>query len=105
MKLARLGDVGQEVPVLITDQATFDLRPVVGDLGGEQLAPASLQAIADAAASGSLPELAGAADLRVGSPIARPSSILCIGQNYAEHAAEYWAVTTESPMMFFTACN
>ena len=105
MKLARLGDVGQEIPALITDQATFDLRPVVDDLGGEHLSPASLQAIADAAASGSLSELAGADDLRIGSPISRPSSILCIGQNYAAHAAESGAEPPDVPILFFKAAN
>ena len=105
MKLARLGDPGHEVPALITDDATFDLRTVVPDLGGEHLAAATLQAIREAAAAGSLPELPGAADLRVGSPITRPGSILCIGQNYAAHAAESGAEPPEVPILFFKAAN
>ena len=105
MKLARLGDPGNEVPVLITDDATFDLRTVVPDLGGEHLSAATLQAIREAVTAGSLPELPGAADLRIGSPISQPGSILCIGQNYAAHAAESGAEPPEVPILFFKAAN
>ncbi len=105
MKLARLGDVGQEIPVLLTDQAALDLRPVISDLTGAHLSPASLQAVADAAAAGTLPEVPNAGDLRIGPPVARPSSILCIGQNYAAHAAESGAEPPEVPILFFKAAN
>ena len=105
MKLARLGDLGHEVPALITDTGTFDLRTVVPDLEGEHLSAGNLQAIREAASAGSLPELPGAADLRVGSPVARPGSILCIGQNYAAHAAESGAEPPEVPILFFKAAN
>ena len=40
-------------------------------------------------------------DLRVGAPIARPAAIICIGQNYAAHAAESGAPPPESPIVFF----
>lgn len=105
MKLARLGDPGNEIPALITDQGTFDLRTVVPDLGGEHLSAGTLQAVREAVAAGSLPELPGAADLRIGSPISRPGSILCIGQNYAAHAAESGAEPPEVPILFFKAAN
>ena len=38
--------------------------------------------------TGDLPELSGADGLRVGAPIARPGAVICIGMNYAAHAAE-----------------
>jgi 2,4-didehydro-3-deoxy-L-rhamnonate hydrolase len=52
-------------------------------------------------AEGRLQRLDGAEDLRVGAPIARPGAILCIGQNYAAHAAESGSLPPEHPILFF----
>lgn len=105
MKLARLGEPGRETPVLVADDAYFDLSSVVDDLGGDALSPQSLARIADAAAAGILPELPGAAALRIGSPVARPSAVLCIGLNYAAHAAESQAAEPSSPVLFLKTPN
>ncbi len=106
MKFARLGAPGQEIPVLIDESGTaFDLRSVVPDITGEHLGPDSLAKIQQAAGDGALPALDGSADLRTGSPIARAGSILCIGQNYAAHAAESGAEPPEVPILFFKAAN
>ncbi|UFU03300.1 fumarylacetoacetate hydrolase family protein [Ruania suaedae] len=106
MKLARLGAPGQEVPVLLDESGTaFDLRSVVPDLTGEHLGPDSLERIQQAANDGALPVLEGAGELRTGSPLARAGSILCIGQNYAAHAAESGAEPPEMPILFFKAAN
>ena len=40
-----------------------------------------------------------------GAPIARPGAVLCIGQNYAAHAAESGAAPPEDPIMFFKHPN
>jgi 2-keto-4-pentenoate hydratase/2-oxohepta-3-ene-1,7-dioic acid hydratase in catechol pathway len=58
-----------------------------------------------AADAGSLPELAGAAGLRVGSPIARPGAVLCIGLNYAAHAAESGVAPPANPVLFLKTPN
>ncbi|QOR71122.1 fumarylacetoacetate hydrolase family protein [Ruania alkalisoli] len=106
MKLARLGAPGEEIPVLIDESGTaFDLRSVVPDITGEHLGPDSLAKIRQAAGGSTLPVLEGSADLRVGSSIARAGSILCIGQNYAAHAAESGAEPPEVPILFFKAAN
>ncbi len=105
MKLARLGAPGAEVPVAIDGDRTFDLRPVVADLDRDALRTESLEAIRSALATGALPELPGAASLRVGSPLARPGSIVCIGQNYAAHARESGAEPPAQPILFFKASN
>ena len=47
-----------------------------------------------------LPELAEAASLRIGAPIARPSAVYCIGMNYAAHAAESGSAPPEQLVMF-----
>ena len=105
MKLARLGPVGAEIPALVTDTATFDLRGVTPDIDAAFLARGGLDAVRSAADAGSLPELSDAAGLRTGSPIARPGSVLCIGMNYAAHAAESGAAPPENPVLFLKTPN
>ncbi len=105
MKLARLGAIGAEVPVAIDGDRTFDLRPVVADLDRDALRTESIEAIRSALAAGTLPELPDAESLRVGSPVARPGSIVCIGQNYAAHARESGAEPPAQPILFFKASN
>src|SRR6185295_9762738 len=43
--------------------------------------------------------------LRVGSPLARPSAVICIGMNYAAHAAESGAQPPEQPVLFLKTPN
>lgn len=105
MKLARLGPVGHEIPVLIDGDSHLDLRGVVTDLDGAHLASAVLEQIATARDAGTLPVLEGAAELRVGAPIARPGAILCIGMNYAAHAAESGSAPPEIPILFLKTTN
>jgi 2-keto-4-pentenoate hydratase/2-oxohepta-3-ene-1,7-dioic acid hydratase in catechol pathway len=42
---------------------------------------------------------------RIGSPLARPGAILCIGQNYAAHAAESGNPPPTVPILFYKASN
>ncbi|MHA0110710.1 ureidoglycolate lyase, partial [Klebsiella pneumoniae] len=86
MKLGRIGPIGAEVPVALHEGGYRDLRPLVSDLAGDALSPEGLRRIASELDA--LPVVAGAAGLRRGAPIARPGAIICIGMNYAAHAAE-----------------
>ena len=103
MKLARLGEVGRETPVLIDGERFLDLSGVVADIDADALSPAGLARIA--ASVDSLPELADAASLRVGAPVVRPSAIICVGLNYAAHAAESGAQPPASPVIFLKTPN
>jgi 2,4-diketo-3-deoxy-L-fuconate hydrolase len=105
MKLARLGPMGREIPVLIEGDRHFDLRGVVTDLDAAHLASAVLEEIRAARDAGTLPLLDGAGDLRVGAPIARPGAILCIGMNYAAHAAESGSAPPDIPILFLKTTN
>ena len=105
MKLARLGDRGHEKPVLITDDAVYDLSDIIPDLDPQSLADGAIDRIRSAADAGTLPELPGAAAARVGSPIGRPGAVLCIGLNYAAHAAESGATPPSSPVLFLKTPN
>src|SRR5215207_9884968 len=92
MQFARIGAPGAEVPVVLNDGKFYSLAPVTADIDSGFWEAGGPERAAAAFASGDLPEL----DLpeqdqdaaRIGSPIARPSSVICIGMNYAAHAAE-----------------
>ncbi|MBI5161519.1 MAG: fumarylacetoacetate hydrolase family protein [Micrococcales bacterium] len=105
MRLARLGERGAEVPVVLDRGKARDLRPVIADIDGAVLSPEGLVRIRSAVASGALPELPDADGLRIGSPLARPGTIVCIGQNYAAHAAESGSAPPEWPIVFFKSPN
>ncbi|NEM91026.1 fumarylacetoacetate hydrolase family protein [Galbitalea soli] len=105
MKLARLGDVGHETPVLLDGDRYLDLSGVIRDIDGDTLAAGGLERVRAAAEAGTLPELPGADALRIGSPVARPSAVICIGMNYAAHAAESGSQPPEIPIMFLKTPN
>lgn len=100
MTLGRLGDPGTEIPVVRHDGRVFDLRPLTADIDGSFLAADGVARAHAAAAAGDLPELAGAADLRVASPVARPGKVVCIGLNYHDHAEETGAAVPAEPVVF-----
>lgn len=104
MKLARLGPLGQEQPVVWTDDGAYDLSSVVFDLTGEFLAADGLDRVRTAVAAGTLPQVE-TEGVRVGAPIARPSAVICIGMNYAAHAAESGAAPPEHPVVFLKTPN
>jgi 2,4-didehydro-3-deoxy-L-rhamnonate hydrolase len=103
MKLARWGRRGAERPVLVTEDAVLDLSGLTTDLDAEFLARGGIDRVARAHRAGELPVLSPEADRRVGPPVARPGSFLCVGMNYAAHAAESGAAPPERPVIFFKA--
>ncbi|KRE26216.1 fumarylacetoacetate hydrolase family protein [Agromyces sp. Soil535] len=105
MRMARLGPIGAEIPVVLDGDRALDLRSVANDIDGGFLASGGMGRARAALASGTLSELADAASLRVGAPIARPSAIYCIGMNYAAHAAESGSAPPEHLVMFMKSPN
>ncbi|MCS5718494.1 fumarylacetoacetate hydrolase family protein [Herbiconiux sp. CPCC 205763] len=105
MKFLRLGALGQERPALLHGDSYFDLAAITADIDGPFLAsdgPARVRAALDA---GELPVLPNAAAERIGAPIARPSAIVCVGMNYAAHAAESGSAPPEAPIIFLKTPN
>ena len=103
-KFLRLGPAGSEIPAMETaDGVVHDLRPLTADIDGSFLESDGLRRARDLAAE--LPVLEGARELRVGPPIARPGAVLCIGQNYAAHAAESGNAAPTVPILFFKHPN
>jgi 2,4-diketo-3-deoxy-L-fuconate hydrolase len=105
MRIARLGDAGAEVPAVIADDTTYDLSPVTADIDADFLADGGIDRVRDALTEGRLHPLAGGDELRVGAPVAKPGAVLCIGQNYAAHAAESGDAPPEMPVLFFKHPN
>lgn len=105
MKFARLGPVGEEIPVVLDGDVFRDLRSITSDIDGAFLENDPVARTNAALAAGSLPELDGAAELRIGAPIARPSAVVCIGMNYAAHAAESGAEPPKIPILFLKTPN
>lgn len=105
MKFARLGDPGTEIPVLVDGDRYLDLRPVTSDVNGDFLETDVVTRVAAARDAGELTELEGAESLRIGAPIARPSAVICIGMNYAAHAAESGSEPPTIPILFLKTPN
>jgi len=105
VELLRLGAVGEERPfVRATDGTVYDLSPLTADIDGAFLAADGIARTRTALEAGEL--TAAATDgLRVGAPIARPGAVVCIGQNYAAHAAESGAEPPKQPIVFFKHPN
>lgn len=107
MRLARIGAPGSESPVaLVADDRYVDLSDVVddfderffGDGGIERIRPL----VAERSAAG---EIRAIGDQRIGAPIARPHQIVCVGLNYADHAAESGMAIPDEPILFSKSPN
>jgi 2-keto-4-pentenoate hydratase/2-oxohepta-3-ene-1,7-dioic acid hydratase in catechol pathway len=105
MRLARLGPRGAEKPALVAAEATYDLSSLTPDLDGTFFSRGGIEEVRRALDAHALPALAGAETLRYGAPIAKPSAVVCIGMNYAAHAAESGAAPPEQPVIFLKTPN
>ncbi len=104
MKLMRVGAPGAERPVVRGDDGRhYDLSELTADIDGDFLAD-GLDRARDAYAAGSLPEI-DVSGKRIGAPIAKPGVVLCVGLNYAAHAAESGAALPAEPVIFYKAPN
>ncbi|KQM82522.1 fumarylacetoacetate hydrolase family protein [Agromyces sp. Leaf222] len=95
--LARLGDVGREVPVVRVGARTLDASSLTTDFDGAFFAADGIARIA--AALDTLPAI-DPTGLRVGAPIAAPGKVVCIGLNYRDHAEETGAALPAEPVIF-----
>ncbi|QMV74074.1 fumarylacetoacetate hydrolase family protein [Comamonas piscis] len=98
MKLLRYGPVGQEKPGLLDSSNTLrDLSGVLSDIEGAQLGDAALARLR-AIDPSTLPAVPG--QPRIGPCVARVGKFICIGLNYADHAAESGAAIPTEPVIF-----
>ncbi len=100
MKLIRFGEPGKEKPGIIIDEKWYDTSSIVTDYDEHFFANNGLEKLADGTKDlDSLNEVAKSE--RLGSCVARPSKIVCIGLNYADHAAESNMELPKEPIIFF----
>ena len=105
MRFMRLGAPGAEIPAVPTREGQYrDLRPVTADIDHAFWVTGGPQRVQAAIAAGRLPVLDATGE-RIGAPIVRPGVVLCIGMNYAAHAAESGAAPPEHPVLFYKAPN
>ncbi len=103
MKLLRYGPVGQEKPGLLhADGSIRSLAGHIEDVNGMTLGADSLARIAGLDPS-SLPEIDK--NTRSGACVGGVGKFICIGLNYADHAAETGATLPEEPIVFFKATS
>jgi 2-keto-4-pentenoate hydratase/2-oxohepta-3-ene-1,7-dioic acid hydratase in catechol pathway len=101
MKLLRYGPRGQEKPGLLDADGTIrDLSGVVGDLSGEVLTNLDRVKSIDPA---TLPVVSGTP--RLGACVAGTGKFICIGLNYADHAAESGMAVPPEPVIFMKATS
>ncbi|OLU19642.1 ureidoglycolate lyase [Pseudomonas sp. PA1(2017)] len=98
MKLLRYGAKGAEKPGLLdADNQIRDLSGHVADIAGDVLTPAGLAALAQLDPA-SLPVVTG--NPRIGACVGQVGKFVCIGLNYADHAAESGMEVPEEPIIF-----
>jgi 2,4-diketo-3-deoxy-L-fuconate hydrolase len=105
VRFARFGPIGEEVPVVVAGNSYLDLRPITADVDSAFLASQPVERVTRATAAGQLRPLAHADALRVGPPIARPGAVICVGMNYAAHAAESGSAPPNDPVVFLKHPN
>ena len=103
MKLLRYGMQGIEKPGMMAADGTIrDLSGHIEDLTGAELSDAGLARLRDIDVN-SLPVVEGSA--RLGPCVGNVGKFVCIGLNYADHAAESGMALPEEPVIFFKATS
>ncbi|TSD58421.1 fumarylacetoacetate hydrolase family protein [Aeromicrobium piscarium] len=106
MRVMRLGQPGEERPVVRVDDGIVEVGDVVGDIDAAFFAGGGVErlrdVVAERVAAGAVRPLG---DERIGAPIARPHQILCVGLNYSDHAAETGQAVPDEPILFSKSPN
>lgn len=103
MKLLRFGPVGAEKPGLLDAEGNIrDLSAVIPDVAGAALSDATLKELRVLDPT-TLPLVEG--NPRLGACVGQVGKFICIGLNYADHAAESGMALPEEPVIFFKATS
>lgn len=102
MKIARFGQIGSERPAVMVNQTqAVYVDHLIKDWNRDELIAGALEKVKSADISSLAPfDIAG---LRISSPVARPTKLICIGLNYARHAAESGMTPPPEPVVFMKA--
>lgn len=109
MRLMRIGELGREVPVVATvvdgAEVLLDARVVTSDYVPEFFAQNGLDRLSRAISANELSPCERSDTDRIGAPVARPGAVICIGMNYAAHAAESGNPPPSEPIVFLKHPN
>jgi 2-keto-4-pentenoate hydratase/2-oxohepta-3-ene-1,7-dioic acid hydratase in catechol pathway len=102
MKIARFGAIGSERPAVMLNQSqAIYVDHLIKDWNRSELEAGAFEKVKSADLSSQTPfDIAG---LRIASPVARPTKLICIGLNYARHAAESGMTPPPEPVVFMKA--
>ncbi|PWS33232.1 fumarylacetoacetate hydrolase family protein [Pedobacter paludis] len=103
MKLIRFGEAGSEKPGVIIDDQYYDVSSLVSDYNEAFFAGDAIKKLSEDIKITNLPKVDQG--VRLGSALARPSKIICVGLNYKDHAAETNAPIPTEPILFFKATS
>ena len=102
MKIARFGSIGSERPaVMVNETQAVYVDHLIKDWDRTELEGGAYEKVKSADLS-SQPTF-DIASLRIASPVARPTKLICIGLNYARHAAESGMTPPPEPVVFMKA--
>ena len=103
MKLLRYGPVGAEKPGMLDSRGHLrDLSAHVDDIAGVVLTPEGLDHLRSINPE-SLPVVTGSP--RIGACVGRIGKFICVGLNYADHAAESGLAVPPEPVLFMKATS
>jgi len=99
MKLIRFGEAGKEKTGVIINDKRYDTSAFGEDYNEQFFETDGLNRLSGfLKENDNLPQISE--DVRLGSPIGRPSKIVCIGLNYVDHAKETNATPPPEPVIF-----
>jgi 2-keto-4-pentenoate hydratase/2-oxohepta-3-ene-1,7-dioic acid hydratase in catechol pathway len=106
MKLVRIGKLNHEKPAVFINEKYYDVSDFIDDFNEFFLANDGIRKLENIVLNNNLNEIHQPE--RIGSCVARPSKIICVGLNYIDHAKETGAEIPKEPILFFkstTALN
>ncbi len=103
MKLVRIGTLNQEKPAVLKNGQYVDVSGYFQDFNEDFFEKDGLKRLEEVLATKELPIIQSPS--RLGSCVARPSKIICVGLNYADHAKETGAAIPEEPILFFKSTS
>ncbi len=101
MKLIRFGEPGKEKPGVIINEKRYDLSGVIKDYDEAFFGSNGIEQLKEYINEHHDKLVPVSDEVRLGAPLARPSKIICIGLNYADHAKEAGAEPPAEPIIFF----
>ncbi|MBS1934038.1 MAG: fumarylacetoacetate hydrolase family protein [Bacteroidetes bacterium] len=101
MKLVRFGEFNEEKPGVLINDEIVDVSGFGEDYGEHFFETGGLKRLQEYISSNSSSLKKIPSGVRLGSPVIRPSKIICIGLNYVDHAKETNAAIPKEPIVFF----